>query len=221
MRSTTPRVVQVGFNKCATRSLTNLFAGSGHGSAHHKFKHPLKKSKNIALMIRDNRDAGRKMFDGFDQYVFYADLVSQTKSETYEAFKDFRRILADYPDTILLLNHRDREGWIRSRLKHGHGTFAQMVMSANGFETEEQCTAFWRKDWDQHLADVRAFMASRPGQLVEFNSDTETVDDLIARLPQYDLKAAAWGDVGRSRGRKLGRLSAFIHKVNAKRRVRS
>ncbi len=215
-----PKVVQVGFNKCATRSLTDLFAGSGHAAAHHKFKSLFRPSRNIALLMRANIKAGRKVFAGFDQHVFYADLMSQTMGETYEAFKDFRRILADYPGTILLLNHRDRENWIRSRLKHGHGTFLQMYMAANGLKTEADCITFWRRDWDSHLADLRAYMADKPAQLVEFNTDTETVDDLIARLPQYHLKAGAWGDTGRSRGRRMGRLRALIGHWNAKRRMR-
>jgi len=220
MTSPLPRVVQVGFNKCATRSLTNLFAGSGHLSAHHKFKHLLAKNQNIALMMRENIKAGRKVFDGFDHHVFYADLMWQSKSETYEAFKDFRRILSDYPDTILLLNIRGREAWIKSRVKHGHGTFLAMVMQAEGFASEAECLEFWRQDWEAHLADVRAFMASKPTQLVEFNSDTQSVDELVAMLPAYHLDAQAWGDVGRSRGRKLGLVGAYLKRLNARRKMR-
>ncbi len=215
-----PRVVQVGFNKCATRSLTHLFQGSGHQSVHHKFKRALGKSRNIALMMRDNRDAGRKFLHGFDQYTFYADLMSQTRHETYEAFKEFRRILDDYPDTILLLNTRDRENWIRSRLRHGHGTFAEMVMETNGFSSLGECADFWRRDWAAHLADLRGFMATAPAQLVEFNSDTETAADLVSRLAAYDLDVAAWGETGRSRARGQGRLPRLIGRLNAKRRMR-
>ncbi len=215
-----PRVVQVGFNKCATRSLTNLFAGSGHLSAHHKFKHLLAKNQNIALLMRENIRVGRKVFHGFDHHVFYADLMWQSKSETYEAFKDFRRILDDYPDTILLLNTRERENWIKSRATHGHGTFLQMVMQAEGFRAEAECLEFWRQDWEAHLADVRAFMASKPAQLVQFDSDAQSVDDLVAMLPAYHLDASAWGDVGRSRGRKLGPLSAYLKRLNARRKMR-
>ncbi|MFQ5438916.1 MAG: hypothetical protein ACE5DK_08810 [Paracoccaceae bacterium] len=215
-----PRVVQVGFNKCATRSLANLFAGSGHRSAHQKFRRPFGPNRNIAALIRDNKQAGRPMFDGFDDYVFYADLVLQTRTETYEAFKDFRRILADYPDTILLLNTRDRENWIRSRVRHGHGTFLEMVTEANGFETKDACLEFWRQDWDRHLADVRGFMADRPDQLVEFNTDTGNVHDLCARLPAYALNPVAWGTVGRSRGRRRVWILEKVATLNARRKSR-
>lgn len=220
MADTLPKVFQVGFNKCATRSLTELFARSGHLAAHHKFKPRFGRNRNIAELVRTNVATGRKMFAGFDQYVFYADLMIQTRSETYEVYKDFRRVLEDYPGTILLLNYRDREDWIRSRLKHGHGTFCEMVMEANGFSTRDECADFWRADWDAHLADVRAAMVDRPEQLVEYNIDTQTVDDLVAALPAYKLNPTALDDIGRTRGRNRGRIRQFLSRKNAERRMR-
>jgi len=170
--------------------------------------------------MQQNIAAGRKIFAGFDDYTFYADLMVQTNSETYEAFKDFRCILADYPDAILLLNTRDRGGWVRSRLKHGHGTFLEMTMAANGFASEAECVDFWEKDWDRHLADVRGYMADKPDQLVEFDMDSETAQDLVARFPRYKLNAEAWDDVGRSRGRTMGPVRTTLKRLNAARRVR-
>lgn len=219
MSRSLPKVVQVGFNKCATRSLAELFERSGHRAAHHKFKSILGKNRNIAEMIRGNIAAGHRMFHGFEDYVLYGDLMSQTQTETYEVFKDFRRVLADYPGTILLLTYRDRENWIRSRLKHGHGTFQKQVMAVNGFSTQQDCIDFWRHDWDTHLADLRSFMQEKPGQLVQYNTDTQPIEDLVAALPAYELDAKQWGDVGRSRGRRLGAVSKYLRRKNAERKV--
>ena len=137
-----------------------------------------------------------------EDYVFYAGLIRQTETESFEAVRHFREMLRDYPDTILLLNVRDREDWIRSRLKHGRGELVQRVMRQRGFTSEQEVAAYWRRLWDEHLADVRAWMADRPRQLVEFNLDTDPVQALVDRLPQYRLKAEDWGDVGRTRGRR-------------------
>jgi len=220
MKNNLPRVVQVGFNKCATRSLANLFTGSGHASAHHKFKPLLGRNRNIAVLMRANQEAGRRMFHGFEDYVFYADLMVQTRSETYEAFKDFRQILADYPDTIFLLNVRNRENWIQSRLKHGHGTFVEMVRETNRFSNRQEVVECWRRDWDTHLSDVRGFMGAHPGQLVEFDTDRESVETLVARLPDYRLDPDAWGEVGRSRGRRQGTVMRRLRALNARRKMR-
>lgn len=139
-----PRVVQIGFNKCGTRSLQQLFEGIRH----------------------------------------------------------FRKILHDYPGTILILilNLRDREDWIRSRLKHGQGELVQRVMRQRGVATPEEVAEQWRQEWDKHVADVRGYMADFPDQMIEFNLDTDDVKSLIDRLSAYGLKASDWGDVGRTRG---------------------
>lgn len=150
--------------------------------------------------MQQNIKAGRKIFSGIDEYVYYGDLNYQTESASFEGFRHFREILRDYPDTMLILNLRDREDWIRSRLRHGRGEFVRRVMRQRGIATPEEVADQWRKEWDDHLADVRHYMADFPDQLIEFNLYTDDVESLIARLPAYGLKASDWGDVGRTRG---------------------
>lgn len=197
---TLPRVVQIGFHKCGTRSFQQLFEGAGHPVVQHKVRRPWRPSRNAALVIRDNLRAGRKIFAGIEGYVLYAGLIHQTETDSFEPIRHFREMLRDYPDTILILNVRDREDWIRSRLKHGHGEFADRVMRQRGITDRDALVRLWRDEWDTHLAEVRAFMADRPAQLIEFNLDTDSVESLVNRLPAYGLKAEDWGDIGRTRG---------------------
>jgi hypothetical protein len=199
-RASLPRVVQIGFHKCGTRSFQQLFERAGHNVVQHKLRRPFRRSRNAALLIRENLRAGRKVFAGMEDYTFYAGLIYQTEKESFEPIHHFREMLRDYPDTILLLNVRNREDWIRSRLRHGHGEFAKRVMRQRGIEDPKELAELWRRDWDTHLADVRTFMADRPEQLVEFDLDTGSPQELVGRLSAYGLKAADWGDVGRTRG---------------------
>lgn len=195
-----PRVVQIGFHKCGTRSLEQLFRGAGHRVVKYKLRHPFRRSRNAALLIRENLRAGRKVFAGMENYTFYADLIYQTERESFEPIRCFREIMRDYPDTILLLNVRRREDWIRSRLNHGHGEFARRVMRQRGITSTDVLTDTWRQEWDTHLAEVREFMAGRPDQLVEFDLDTGSVDELVAQFQGYELRVDDWGDIGRTRG---------------------
>jgi hypothetical protein len=199
-RDRLPRVVQIGFHKCGTRSFQRLFEGAGHKVVQHKLRTPLRPSRNAALRMRENLRAGRKIFAGMEHYTFYAGLIYQTEADCFEPIRHFREIMRDYPDTILLLNLRNREDWIRSRLKHGHGEFAKRVMRQRGIENTEELADTWRQDWDTHIAEVRTFMAGRPAQLVEFNLDTDRVEDLVQRFSAYALKEEDWGDIGRTRG---------------------
>lgn len=194
-----PRVVLVGFNQCGTRSFTRLFVQAGHKAIHRKMREPWRLRHNAALMMRNDLAAGRKVFTGLEGYTLYTDLVYQTGRESFEGFRHFREILRDYPDTILVLNLRDREDWIRSRMRHGHGEFATRVMRQRGIDSLEALAEQWRRDWDAYVADVRRFMAARPEQLVEFNLDTDPVNRLVQRLSAYGLRAEDWDDVGRTR----------------------
>jgi hypothetical protein len=198
--STLPRVVQIGFNKCGTRSLEQLFQGAGHRVVKYKLRRPFRRSRNAGLVMRENLEAGRKIFAGMEDFTFYGDLIYQTKNDSFEPIRCFRQIMRDYPDTILLLNVRRREDWIRSRLRHGHGEFVHRVMRQRGVSSVDEIADSWRSEWDTHLAEVRAFMADRPAQLVEFDLDTDSVEGLVERLRDYQLRAEDWGDVGRTRG---------------------
>jgi hypothetical protein len=217
---TLPRVVQIGFHKCGTRSLEQLFRGAGHRVVKNKLRRPLRRSRNAGLIMRQNLEAGRKIFAGMEDHVFYADLIYQTESDRFEPIRYFREIMRDYPDTILLLNVRNREDWIKSRLKHSHGEFAQRVMRQRKIASSEELAETWRREWDTHLAEVRAFMADRPEQFIEFDIDRDPVDALVERLSAYGLSAADWGDVGRTRGVKRHPLVAKLKKLWAHMRWR-
>lgn len=218
---TLPRVVQIGFHKCGTRSLEQLFRGAGHPVVKYKLRRPWRRSRNAGLLMRQNLAAGRKIFAGMEDHIFYGDLIYQTESDSFEPIRHFREIMRDYPDTRLLLNVRNREDWIRSRLKHSHGEFAQRVMRQRNIASTDELAATWRREWDTHLAEVRAFMADRPGQLIEFDIDKDAVDDLVARLAPYGLRAEDWGDVGRTRGVRRHPLVAKLKKLWAHARWRA
>lgn len=215
-----PRVVQIGFHKCGSRSFEQLFERAGHRVLKHKVRGPFGQRRNAARLMRDNLRAGRKIFAGIEDYTFYADINYHTETDSFEPIFHFREMLRDYPDTILLLNVRDREDWIRSRLRHGHGEFAQRVMRQKGLTSLDALAEQWRQDWDRHLADVRAFMAERPDQLVEFDIDRGSAQELVARFAAYGLKAEDWGDIGRTRGVKRHPLVAWLKRTWAHLRPR-
>ncbi|MBK1636243.1 sulfotransferase [Rhodovulum adriaticum] len=216
-----PRVVQVGFNKCGTRSLARLFEGAGHKALHHKHRPPFRKSQTAARILRDNLAAGRPALAGIEGYTFYSDLIHVTPTEYFEGNTAFRQILRDYPGTILLLNLRDREAWIASRLRHGHGEFARRAMAALNLPDQDALVAKWRADWDTQIAALRSEMADRPDQLIEFDLDRDPVEKLVAALPAYGLNPADWGDTGRSRGRRLPPPLAWAKRAWAHLRPRS
>lgn len=196
-------MVAIGFNKCATRSLAQLFARAGHPTLHQKLPQRWRRRRKLGGLMRANVAAARPVFSGIEHYVFYGDLIDSNRTSTFDANSLFRDIMRDYPDTVLLLNWRDREDWIRSRLLHGHGEFAIREQRLRGLSSSDELCEAWRIEWDRHLAAVRAFMVDRPTQLIEFHIDHDSIEALIARLPAYGLRPEHFTDIGRSRGRHL------------------
>lgn len=215
-----PRVVSVGFNKCATRSLAEMFRRAGHRVIHHKVRDRWPVPRRVGAVMRDNLAQGRKVFDSVEGYTFYCDLIVNDGTTSYDGAAAFREILRDYPDTILLLNLRDREAWIASRLRHGHGEFARREMAAHGLPTPEALAELWRQTWDSHVAAVRAHMADHPAQFVEFNLDYDTAEDLAAQFPRYGLNPADFEDIGRTRDREMSKLRRWLKSAVAHRRPR-
>lgn len=160
------------------------------------------------------------MFDGAEDYTFYSDLIYSTPTTTYEGATAFREMIRDYPDTILILNFRDREDWIASRLKHGHGEFARREMAARGLENRDDLADQWRFEWDSHLTSVRDFMARKPAQLIEFDIDRDGADLLSEKLPDYNLTPEIFQDIGRTRGIERSKLVALLKKFIAHKRPR-
>ncbi len=199
-------MVAIGFNKCATRSFAGLFERSGHPALHQKLpRHrvwPPGAPRKLGRLMRLNVEAGRSVFAGVEHYVFYGDLIDSNRRGSFDGNSLFRRILADYPNTILLLNWRDREDWIRSRLRHGHGEFSEREQRLRGLPSLDALCEAWRHDWDQHLAAVRHCMADRPAQLIEFHLDHDRIEQLVQRLPAYGLRPEHFADIGRSRDRR-------------------
>jgi hypothetical protein len=176
-----------------------------------------KGKSNLARMMKKNLDTGRKPLHRFERFTFVSDLECYEDGKIWSGFLHFREIDAAYPDTTFLLNTRNKADWLQSRLHHRR--YAERFIQAHGLSGIDACLAIWSQDWDRHLADVRQYFADRPADLVEFNIDTDTVHDLIARLPGYDLDAAAWDHLGQTDPenavQKRAALDAFVAARNS------
>jgi len=205
------RVVQIGFHRCGTRSLAQLFRKSGYTAAHWRVAGP-KGKMNLARVMKNNLEAGRKPLHRIDHYAFLSDLECFEEGKIWSGFLHFREIDAAYPGTKFLLNTREKENWLQSRLHHRR--YAQRFIAAHNLSGIDACLAMWSADWDRHLADVRSYFSDRPDDLITFNIDDDGIDDLIAQLPDFTLDRIAWGHIGQSNPEHVARnraaLDAFV-----------
>jgi hypothetical protein len=163
LRARTTRIFQIGFNKCGTRSLYRFLQRSGIHAAH--FNRGL-----LAFGLRENIAAGRQPLAGkIGRYAAFTDMQQVTRDFAIEGIHYFRELHAYYPNSYFILNTRDKDGWIRSRLRHGAGAYARRYGRALKLSEETDVVRAWSEDWDRHHAAVIDHFAEKPGRLLVYD----------------------------------------------------
>lgn len=192
----------IGFNKCGTKSLHALVAGSGYRALHGRWKHLSGQKTNIALQMSTNLAAGAPILAGLGNHDVFSDLTSVTDSKVVEACRFFPELYREYPDAYYVLNTRPVDDWIGSRLNHGNstiGSFTERYMRATG-DSEEQVIERWRADFREHTEAARSFFADK-GRFLEFSicGDVSPLIDFVRG--DYVLNARRWGHHGKASSR--------------------
>lgn len=158
-----PRVFQIGFNRCGTRSLDQFFEGNGLVSVHWE-------KGEVAERFAVRKARGESPFMDYDGSLLrrrrrvdaFTDMIAFDGPTIIEPYKDFAYIQRFHPDGFFILNTRPMENWIRSRLGHEKGRFYLRYAALLGTEDPERIADHWRREWVEHHAAVTAHF-DRPG----------------------------------------------------------
>ena len=164
------KIFQIGFNKCGTSTLRHFLHKNGIASVHWD-------EGRLAQRIFDNLAANKELLSGYEEFRAFGDMEFIDGSRFLEGYRLFRQFAAQYPDSVFILNTRDREQWIQSRFRHNDGSYAAMHKSFYGVGSDEELAAIWRQEWERHHRGVLDFF--RPG---EFRFFTWRIDDDLPRL---------------------------------------
>lgn len=190
--ATLPRVFVIGFNKCGTTSLHALFRQAGHSCVHFSIKSRETEGINIAEVIFANRAASQPLLAGLERFRVFSDMEQNKANLRLEAFKLFRELDEEYPDSRFILNLREKQGWLRSRLNQGGGRYVSRQLRSRRLDTPEELLTIWSREWDEHLAAVREYFSGRPGQLIEFDIENDDPQVLVDAFPGYGLAVEHW-----------------------------
>ena len=176
------KVFQIGFNRCGTKAIAQLFRERGLTAAHWL-------RGGLAFGIYVNLVAGRSPIAGFEHVVLFADMEALTDDIFIEAYKLFPALHRHYPDAVFILNTRPVESWIRSRLELRNGAYAERHMRVLGLTSREALVEHWRRDWHDHHQRVRAYFSDR-GRLLEFDIENDDAAKLTDAMPEFGLDPA-------------------------------
>ena len=108
------RVFVVGFNKCGTTSLHHFFEAAGLRSLHWRES---AEDEPCALAMQANFKVGRRIIAGFEDYQAFSNLDYFCEHDHIEIGRHFRVLMKQEPDARFILNVRDVDRWIRSRME--------------------------------------------------------------------------------------------------------
>lgn len=202
------KVFQIGFNKAATSTLFRFFEKNGIRAIHWE-------NGEIAERFEANRAAGRDPFADYPDVYFFSDMSTISGARIVDVYKDFEYIYKFHPDALYILNTRKLDDWVQSRLHHPR--LAERYQKFLGVQSTEEVVAYWRKEWDEHHAKVRAFFADKPGQLLEFDIDRHGPAELAEFVKDhYTLDPALY----ESRNVTAVRLEQVAKRKEQRQRVR-
>jgi hypothetical protein len=165
------KVFFIGFNKCGTTSLHNWLKDAGIRSFHGGSD-----TIDCHTRILANIALGRPALDGLDQYDAYLDVRAVQEQ--------FRALDRDYPGSKFVLNTRNVDRWIVSRLNHLNGGYVALMNLYYGVELSwSEWVARWRRQFTDHERVIdQHFGPRRDSAYLRFDVEADKPSLLAAFL---------------------------------------
>ena len=221
-----PRLFQVGFNRCGTAALHRFLRLNGVDSVHHD-------GGRLAIRMDANLRAGRHVLDGLERHEAFLDMSYLRAHVHVEICKRPDVLLAHVPDARFILNLRDVDRWVASRLAmgariewrgerpaRGFGPpwdapprgpvarvppFRERYRLCHGLADLDATVAHWRADWERHVAAVTASVPA--DRLLAFDIERDPPERLCDFLGLPRDRARLWTRENATMNR-FGRLLA-------------
>ena|SRR5438876_2837560 len=174
------KVFQIGFNRCGTRTIHQYFGANGVPSVHWD-------TGRLARRIFTNLADGEDLLAGYSEFTVFTDMEWLDGVHHFEAYKLYPYLAAQYPDGVFILNTRDREAWIRSRLHHRGGSYAARYKRYLGIASDEKLADVWRAEWERHHRRVSDFFDKQRDRFFVCRVETDLPDLLDRNLPEFRL----------------------------------
>ena len=181
------KIFQIGFNKCGTTSLHKFFLDNGLKSIHWD-------SGNLAKKIHRNSKSNLPLLTGYKDYDCFTDMESQMDN-IFIYLTLFKELDKQYPGSKFILNVRNREEWIESRIKHRD--YLKVYQKITRLD-KEGVIKLWENQWDKHIKDVTEYFGEREDLLV-FDIENE-VDKLLQFMSKIiPLKSEVFGQYNKTK----------------------
>ncbi len=189
------KVFQIGFNKCGTRTIHRFLRMNGMRCIHWD-------DGELARTMFRNLANGDRLLQGYDEdFDVFTDMEWVTRNCILEGFKLYPYLARDYPDARFILNTREREDWVKSRSKHGGGSYMGKWKRESELDADALAD-MWRADWDRHHTRVTEFFAGKPKQFAQFHIAKDSAQVLADLLSDQPIDISLYGHVGKTKAKR-------------------
>ncbi len=188
----TNKIFQIGFNKCGSCSFMDLFGAYSNQKTIH-WDNGL-----LAQKIEYNIWSGEYLpLYGYEEYKVFTDMECFIKQQDnsikhIQIFKDYFDILdINYPDSVFILNTRNIDNWIKSRLNHisPHNAIINDSSSKNikyidlykqiyNTNSTSDIIDIWTKQWREHHDAVKEYFTRNPNRLIIYDIEKDNISKL-------------------------------------------
>ncbi|MGB1703892.1 MAG: sulfotransferase [Candidatus Thalassarchaeaceae archaeon] len=213
--ASSPRIFQIGFNRCGTTTLIRFFQANNLKCLHWG-------RGSIAAGIEAARLEGKPLLSYVDGYFAYGDMeFVEVESESKKllkkkpfrrlyknlpkdnltpiyAFENFRELDKQYPGSKFILNTRNVEDWINSRIRFLERGYFYCKHGDRFHSSQEALNQCWREHWDEHTSNVREYFSNRPEDLLEFDLDKDGPEKIADFFCDLNLDISKWGHHNKS-----------------------
>lgn len=168
------KVFQIGFNKCATLSLTEFFIQNDYKSVHWG-------GGKWDKFFEKNQKNGKKLCDGADDVVFWSDIGFLQRQ--------FQVFAEQYPNSKFIYNIRNIDNWIKSRNYHydkdpkAYDKFFNRALNldSSGLSRND----YWKSEWIYHKRVIEEyFVGTKKSRLLIYNIEKDNPQKIVKFLPE-------------------------------------
>lgn len=190
------RIFQIGFNKCGTLSIHKLFYDHCVPTINTIHWH----RGYLARDIHDNILHGKEPLLGYESYSVYSDMecfrTHNEKISWVSIAKDYFDLLdINYPNSKFILNTRNMDNWISSRIRHmcdfspmryGYTErlsskipYVEYHKQAYEVDSVDKIIKIWKDEWNIHHDNVITHFTYRPMDLLIFDIEKDPFSKMV------------------------------------------
>ena len=111
--------------------------------------------------------------NGLEDFDAFTDMNCHTTQYWIEAHNSFDIFLREVSGATFILNTRDKNDWIASRMEHGGGKIVKSYMEFYGVNRIEDVERYWSDEWHAH--HERVYRTIPANKLLTLNLDKQVI----------------------------------------------